>query len=194
MNLIINALLDANADRKLGTSPDSEYCPICSWFGFLYQEQSLLSLASFLLVSVNSASWIGHNNYIKSALSLRLLQALEYDWWFNSTSSHDCFDRHVLWTAAFALCVICICGFRLVYIVIGCVHTVRVQGFVFQFQFADNSLLIVDQSNYTLTSPSLLLLLPQQLMQRSKLFRSGVLTLLAWESLVPFLIWTWRNQ
>ena len=56
MNLIINALLDANADRKLGTSPDSEYCPICSWFGFLYQEQSLLSLASFLLVSVNSAS------------------------------------------------------------------------------------------------------------------------------------------
>ena len=78
--------------------------------------------------------------------------------------------------------------FRLVYIVIGCVHTERVQGFVFQFQFADNSLLIVDQSNYTLTSPSLLLLLPQQLMQRSKLFHSGVLTLLAWESLVPFLI------
>ena len=78
--------------------------------------------------------------------------------------------------------------FRLVYIVIGCVHTVRAQGFVFHFQFADNSLLIVDQSNYTLTSPSLLLLLPQQLMQRSKLFHSGVLTLLAWESLVPFLI------
>ena len=49
---------------------------------------------------------------IKSALSLPdfvdLLQALEYDWLLNS-SSHDCFDRHILWTAAFtpALCVIC---------------------------------------------------------------------------------------
>ena len=62
---------------------------------------------------------------IKSALSLPdfvdLLQALEYDWLLNS-SSHDCFDRHVLWTAALtpALCVIC-SGLGLC--TLSCVHT-----------------------------------------------------------------------
>ena len=188
MNLIINALLDANADRKLGTSPDSEYCPICSWFGFLYQELSLLSLASFLLVSVNSASWIGHKKINQHSL---------WDFFKRLNIIGDLTapaPTTVLIDTSFGQLPLHSVWFRLVYIVIGCVHTERVQGFVFQFQFADNSLLIVDQSNYTLTSPSLLLLPPQQLMQRSKLFRSGVQTLLAWESLVPFLIWTWRNQ